>query len=205
MGKRQSGRFSSRVLTIWYAGSMLPPPDLQGNIDGSVKRPISALRFIPRHCGVPISTPHSSGFASLDLGAFYETIRNEIFYRFIKGKGSGVGIPGSGLRWMRGLVDGFRRACLGVVCLVLLLAGTALAEEGAKPAAKKVDPIAKELSGMSIVGNDEAPKSLYIVPWKSSEIGVETSLSSMLNDKEMPVDREVFKRQLDFYQVSTAR
>jgi hypothetical protein len=34
---------------------------------------------------------------------------------------------------------------------------------------------AKELSGMSIVGNDEAPKSLYIVPWKSSEIGVETS------------------------------
>jgi hypothetical protein len=38
---------------------------------------------------------------------------------------------------------------------------------------------AKELSGMSIVGNDEAPKSLYIVPWKSSEIGVETSLNMM--------------------------
>ena len=27
----------------------------------------------------------------------------------------------------------------------------------------------KEMSGMSIVGNEEAPKSLYIVPWKSSE------------------------------------
>ena len=60
---------------------------------------------------------------------------------------------------------------------------------------------AKELSGMSIVGNDEAPKSLYIVPWKSSEIGVETSLNMMLNEDEVPVDRDVFKRQLEFYQV----
>jgi hypothetical protein len=48
--------------------------------DGSVKSPISTLRFIPRHCEVPISTPHSSGFASLDLGAFYETIRFSTFY-----------------------------------------------------------------------------------------------------------------------------
>jgi hypothetical protein len=60
----------------------------------------------------------------------------------------------------------------------------------------------KELSGMSIVGNDEAPKSLYIVPWKSSEIGAETSLDSMLNEEDVPVDRDVFKRQLRFYQVS---
>ena len=27
----------------------------------------------------------------------------------------------------------------------------------------------KRLSGMSIIGNDEAPKSLVIVPWKASE------------------------------------
>jgi FtsZ-interacting cell division protein ZipA len=64
---------------------------------------------------------------------------------------------------------------------------------------------AKELSGMSIIGNDEAPKSLYIVPWKSSEIGVETSLDMMLNEGDVPVDRDVFMRQLDFYQVSTAK
>jgi len=63
---------------------------------------------------------------------------------------------------------------------------------------------AKELSGMSIVGNDEAPKSLYIVPWKSSEIGVETNLNMMLNEDEVPVDRDVFKRQLEFYKVSNA-
>jgi hypothetical protein len=57
---------------------------------------------------------------------------------------------------------------------------------------------------MSIVGNDEAPKSLYIVPWKSSEIGMETSLNMMLNKDAVPVDRDVFTRQLDFYEVSTA-
>jgi hypothetical protein len=64
---------------------------------------------------------------------------------------------------------------------------------------------AKELSGMSIVGNDEAPKSLYIVPWKSSEIGAETSLDTMLDEGDVPVDRDVFKRQLGFYHVSTGK
>jgi hypothetical protein len=64
---------------------------------------------------------------------------------------------------------------------------------------------AKELSGMSILGNDEAPKALYIVPWKSSEIGAETSLDTMLNDGDVPVDRDVFKRRLEFYKVSTAK
>jgi hypothetical protein len=64
---------------------------------------------------------------------------------------------------------------------------------------------AKELSGMSIVGNDEAPKSLYIVPWKSSELGRETRLDMMLNEDDVPVDRDVFKRQLEFYKVSTTK
>jgi hypothetical protein len=67
------------------------------------------------------------------------------------------------------------------------------------------EPDAKELSGISIVGNDDAPKSLYIVPWKSSEIGVGTSLDMMLNESDAPVDRDVFKRRLEFYQVSTSK
>ncbi len=84
------------------------------------------------------------------------------------------------------------------ICLCLLLMPTvmALAQD------RESEP--KELSGMSIVGNDEAPKSLYIVPWKSSEIGVESSLSRMLNESDVPVDRDVFMRQLDFYEISTA-
>lgn len=62
---------------------------------------------------------------------------------------------------------------------------------------------AKEISGISIVGNKEAPKSLFIVPWKSSELGDENSLSSsLLNEKMVPVDKEVFQRELDFYSLT---
>jgi hypothetical protein len=64
----------------------------------------------------------------------------------------------------------------------------------------------KMVTGMSIVGNNEAPKSLYIVPWKSSETGADSGLSSEhLNEKLVPVDRDVFRRELDFYELSNAK
>jgi len=93
------------------------------------------------------------------------------------------------------------RKWLVCVCVVLVSAGMAPAQDINTDEEMK----AKELSGMSIVGNDEAPKSLYIVPWKSSELGVETSLDTMLNEGDVPVDRDVFMRQLEFYQISTAK
>jgi hypothetical protein len=90
-----------------------------------------------------------------------------------------------------------------VLCLSVVLFAAVMA--AAQDVNEDKQSEAKELSGMSIVGNDEAPKSLYIVPWKSSEIGVETSLDMMLNEGDGPVDREVFKRQLEFYRVSTEK
>jgi hypothetical protein len=86
------------------------------------------------------------------------------------------------------------------LCLVLLAAVTAVAADKSDESQD-----AKELSGMSIVGNDEAPKSLYIVPWKSSELGIETNLNMVLNEGEVPVDRDVFLRQLNFYEVSIGK
>ncbi len=63
---------------------------------------------------------------------------------------------------------------------------------------------AKELSGMSVLGNSETPKALYIVPWKSSEIGLATDLrAGLLNDAMAPVDKEVFMRELEFYEISS--
>jgi hypothetical protein len=59
----------------------------------------------------------------------------------------------------------------------------------------------KTLSGMSILGNEETPKSLVIVPWKSSEMGDELSLSDTLDDQAKPVDKEVFLRELRFYDI----
>jgi len=43
-------------------------------IDGIVKSPDASLRFIPRHCDVRPSTSHSSGFARLACGSFYDAV-----------------------------------------------------------------------------------------------------------------------------------
>ena len=59
----------------------------------------------------------------------------------------------------------------------------------------------KTLSGMSILGNEEAPKSLVIVPWKSSRMGDELDLSDTLDDRARPVDKDVFLRELKYYQI----
>jgi hypothetical protein len=86
-----------------------------------------------------------------------------------------------------------------VICAALLLAtGAATAEGGADDADDDGD---KLLSGMSIVGNDDAPKSLVIVPWKSSELGHTLDVSRGLDDGRQPVDRDVFMRELEYYQI----
>lgn len=72
-------------------------------------------------------------------------------------------------------------------------------EDAAEPVAEPGGP--KTLSGMSILGNEEAPKSLVIIPWKSSEIGADLGLDDSLNERPEPVDREVFLRELAFYEI----
>lgn len=73
-----------------------------------------------------------------------------------------------------------------------------------KPA-KAAEPEVKQVSGMSIMGNNDAPKSLYIVPWRSSELGAETEFKSSLLEEDMvPVDKPVFQRELDFYTISNS-
>jgi hypothetical protein len=97
--------------------------------------------------------------------------------------------------------------------LLLLATGVVLADEVADdvPEAERVADAtetqaqtkdgAKLISGMSILGNQEAPKSLVIVPWKSSGIGESLGISTMLDDSRQPVDREVFMRALSYYEI----
>ena len=59
--------------------------------------------------------------------------------------------------------------------------------------------------GMSILGNQEAPTSLVIVPWKSSEVGRATGISPMLDDSRQPVDKEVFMRELRYYEIRSEK
>lgn len=58
-----------------------------------------------------------------------------------------------------------------------------------------------ELEGMAVTGNQELPKSLTIVPWKASELGDIAGLptGSLLNEQLQPVEREVFRRELRYY------
>ena len=57
---------------------------------------------------------------------------------------------------------------------------------------------------MSILGNQEAPKSLVIVPWKSSVMGDTLGLSEQLDDSRRPVDKQVFMRELGYYEIRSA-
>ena len=57
---------------------------------------------------------------------------------------------------------------------------------------------------MSILGNQEAPKALVIVPWKSSQLGDSLGISQTLDDGRQPVDKEVFMRQLRYYEIRTS-
>lgn len=83
-------------------------------------------------------------------------------------------------------------------CAVFLVAATVARAEDPAP---KGD---KKLAGMSVVGNDDAPKSLVIVPWKSSALGDALDVSRLVDDGRQPVDRDVFQRELEYYQIRAA-
>jgi len=86
------------------------------------------------------------------------------------------------------------RICTLCASLILVTPLTSFAEE-------KADTGDKLVGGMSIVGNDEAPKALVIVPWKSSELGDALDVSRLAGDDRSPVDRDVFMRELEYYQI----
>lgn len=97
-----------------------------------------------------------------------------------------------------------------VAFIVLLPATFAMSDSRA------AEDDAKAVSGMSIVGNSDAPKSLYIVPWKNpgvgnendkeagKDVGIDSKFTSKLLHAELaPVDSAVFMRELDYYKLST--
>jgi hypothetical protein len=70
--------------------------------------------------------------------------------------------------------------------------------------AKLVPVPGSKALGMSILGNQEAPTSLVIVPWKSSELGDSMGVSTLLDDSRQPVDKDVFMRSLRYYEIRSA-
>jgi hypothetical protein len=108
-----------------------------------------------------------------------------------------------------------------IVSISLLVAsGSAVADEAAAPRIAAVVGTKKpprtvaaaatekpkgevQMSGMSVLGNDDSPKSLALVPWKTSLLGDAPSISKLLDDSTQPVDKDVFLRELAYYEIKT--
>ncbi len=77
-----------------------------------------------------------------------------------------------------------------------------------KPAAAKAPGAADrlDLGTATVTGDREQPKVMYIVPWKSSDIGDLSGkpMNSLLDEALAPVDREEFKREVVYYQAVRA-
>ena len=83
-------------------------------------------------------------------------------------------------------------------------ASTKAGDGKADPAAEDSQPVPPggdvKMSGMSILGNEDAPKSLVLVPWKSSQLADMPSVSRLLDSGTQPVDKDVFMRELSYYE-----
>jgi hypothetical protein len=76
----------------------------------------------------------------------------------------------------------------------------AAASTAKAPVRKGTDRV--ELGTTDITGNRELPKVLYIVPWKSSDLGDLTGkpVNSLVDEVLEPLDRDVFQRQNRYYE-----
>lgn len=60
-----------------------------------------------------------------------------------------------------------------------------------------------EMQGTAIIGNQELPQILYIVPWKKSglpDMG-RPPISQLVNEVLAPLDREEFRREIYYHRV----
>ncbi len=64
-----------------------------------------------------------------------------------------------------------------------------------------------ELDPTSITGNRELPKVMVIVPWKRADLGDlgGRPANSLLNEVLEPVDRDVFRREMRYFDALAAK
>ncbi len=81
-------------------------------------------------------------------------------------------------------------------CSALALAALWLLAAVPVMAARQLD-----MEGMSVTGNSELPKALFIVPWKDPQAGLspERPVNSLVDEALQPIDPDVFRRKLDYF------
>ncbi len=116
-------------------------------------------------------------------------------------------------------------AHLCLLAVLVLFAPLAQAEE-AEPAPPADEPVVSEiepavaaddmaprtmdhleLDTTSITGNRELPKVMVIVPWKRADLGdlEGRPANSLLNEVLTPVDRDVFRREMRYFDALAAK
>lgn len=76
----------------------------------------------------------------------------------------------------------------------------AAAPQPGKPATPKPGGIEKATTGTTVIGEQEAPIGLYIMPWRQSAAqGGLDRPARLLDEALLPLDPEVFKRQVEYH------
>lgn len=77
-----------------------------------------------------------------------------------------------------------------------LVATVAVAEDPAAPAGKDANALST-----NVVGTQEAPTVLNVVPWKDKQVTLEKKnpTTSILNQVLQPLDRDVLRREVQYY------
>ena len=113
-----------------------------------------------------------------------------------------------------------RTPCFCVALLIAAFAASAGAED--PPAPDKAKPVTHrtakakpeatapahdrlELDATAVTGSRELPKVLVIVPWKKADLGdlAGKPLNSLVDEALQPLDREVFRREVDYHRALT--
>lgn len=90
------------------------------------------------------------------------------------------------------------RHTLPIALITLLLSTSAWAEESRHQGSNL---------GTDVIGTQEAPTVLNVVPWKDREVKLERrdATSSLLDRVLEPLDQEVLMREVQYYQLLNAR
>lgn len=104
------------------------------------------------------------------------------------------------------------------VALLLMAASSAALAQDEMPAVAGPDPTSQTIvdrpdhdsgaadkPGTTIFGERESPIGLYITPWRDAHAEKDIDRPArLLQEKAVPIDRKVFDRQVEYYDVLTA-
>lgn len=97
------------------------------------------------------------------------------------------------------------RAFLLLALLALSAPVLAQSAKPQKPAAEDEQPALDsgkrgKAEGTTIIGDDESPIGLFIMPWRESHAEKNIDRPARLLQEEMlPIDKDVFERQVEYY------